>query len=97
MQPSSPFADPPHTSQPLSAAPLESPVEGGAGFGYVGPGWRGGAAAVPTEDDEEDNQVQAPPPKPERWWHALCAWGNDLDGGHGKKTSKQAARTNPFE
>jgi hypothetical protein len=84
MNPSSPFADPVNV-------PLESPMEGGSGFGYAGPSWRGGAAAVPTSEDV------LPPSKPERWWHSLCAWGADLDGGHGKKTSNQAGRTNPFE
>lgn len=50
--------------------------------GYVGPGWHGGAAATATT-----------PPRKERWWHSLCAWGADLDGGD----SNQAGRTNPME
>lgn len=33
----------------------------------------------------------------EKWWHALCAWGSDLDGGHGEDGDGQAGRTNPME
>ncbi|BEJ18219.1 hypothetical protein CspHIS471_0704960 [Cutaneotrichosporon sp. HIS471] len=68
MNGSSPFADP----TPLPPATPD---------GYVGPGWRGGAAAAD------------PAPRKERWWHSLCAWGADLDGGD----SNQAGRTNPME
>jgi hypothetical protein len=52
---------------------------------------------VPLDDEEGAVQEVTAPAKPERWWHALCAWGSDLDGGHGRKTSNQAGRTNPFE
>ncbi len=30
----------------------------------------------------------------EKWWHALCAWGEELDGD---ANDGQAGRTNPFE
>lgn len=89
MQPSSPFADPPSASLATvgaASSPAHSPSE--EGFGYVGAGWRGGEALATSEGG-------VAPPK-ERWWHSLCAWGSDLDGGH-TKASKQAGRTNPFE
>lgn len=83
MNGSSPFADPPslsNSTRNAASSPADSPVTDG--FGYVGPGWRGGAA-----------QADVTPPRHERWWHSLCAWGSDLDGGD----SKQAGRTNPME
>ncbi|GMK59477.1 hypothetical protein CspeluHIS016_0800830 [Cutaneotrichosporon spelunceum] len=71
MTSSSPFADP----VPLPPATPD---------GYVGPGWRGGAASA------------KPAPRKERWWHSLCAWGADLDGGDNNQAG-QAGRTNPME
>ncbi|WWC90013.1 uncharacterized protein L201_004943 [Kwoniella dendrophila CBS 6074] len=95
----SPFADPPaaHHRRPslVSASsggsthsPLSSPTDG-VGFAYGGPTWRGGQAVQQQEEE---------PPKPDRWWHALCAWGSDLDGGHeSNRQGGQVGRTNPFE
>ncbi|KAL1409707.1 hypothetical protein Q8F55_003703 [Vanrija albida] len=81
MQGSSPFADPPTANGHQAARTISSTREGD--FGYAGAEWRGGEAAATA------------PPQQERWWHSICSWGSDLDGGHGK--SKQAGRTNPFE
>ena len=53
-------------------------------YGYAGPSWRGGAG------------IQSSIARPEggdKWWHALCAWGTDLDGDG----DEQGGRTNPFE
>lgn len=89
MTGSSPFADPAsmnsnrrEASSSTFDSSVDSPVDGAGNFGYAGPGWRGGAT-----------QVDPTPPRKEKWWHALCAWGADLDGGD----SKQAGRTNPME
>ncbi|KAL7423969.1 hypothetical protein Q5752_001554 [Cryptotrichosporon argae] len=97
----SPFLDPEPrlSSSTIRADPISptSPTE--AGFTYGGPGWRGGQAqaaaraseqgARPTHNYREGHG--------EKWWHALCAWGDDLDGGHGTDNGDQAGRTNPFE
>ncbi|WOO79735.1 uncharacterized protein LOC62_02G003251 [Vanrija pseudolonga] len=82
MHGSSPFADPP-TANGHQAARTAGSSNRDGDFGYVGSEWRGGEAATNA------------PPRQERWWHSICSWGNDLDGGHDK--SKQAGRTNPFE
>ncbi|RSH88058.1 uncharacterized protein EHS24_000585 [Apiotrichum porosum] len=96
MQRHGPFADPhSHSRRMTASSPLTSPIDEG-GFGYAGPGWRGGAAVAGTSSST-DSESTPPPSKPERWWHALCSWGSDLDGGHGNKASNQAGRTNPFE
>lgn len=86
---SSPFADPGSAAQSSGQwdSPAQSPTTEG-NVGYQGQNWRGGAAVA---------EQTATPPKKEKWWHALCAWGNDLDGGHGSRSSNQAGRTNPFE
>ncbi len=98
----SPFADPsPEDKHNLrraslasagsgsSLSPLRSPVEGnGFSYGYVGPSWRGGGAA---------QQGHAQPEAGEKWWHALCSWGSDLDGDGENEPGGQAGRTNPFE
>ncbi|WVR05227.1 hypothetical protein IAU60_002239 [Kwoniella sp. DSM 27419] len=74
----------------IAQSPLVSPTDE-AGFAYGGPTWRGGQASRAQEGD-------APPQGGEKWWHALCAWGTDLDGGHeGNGRGNQAGRTNPFE
>ncbi len=95
----SPFADPSdlqnHRRASLASAgsgtslsPMKSPIENnGFSYGYVGPAWRGGAAS----------QVGATPEGGDKWWHALCAWGSDLDGADENDQSGQAGRTNPFE
>ncbi|WVQ98741.1 hypothetical protein IAU59_005872 [Kwoniella sp. CBS 9459] len=71
-------------------SPINSPTETG-GFSYGGPTWRGGQAAQVQDDDAQSRTG-------DKWWHALCAWGNDLDGGHaGNDRGNQAGRTNPFE
>lgn len=94
MQGSSPFAGAGERSpsnSPSPTTPTTSQRFGGDhNYGYVGPGWRGGAGAPASADQPV---VQ---PRVEKWWHALCAWGNDLDGGHTNR-SNQAGRTNPFE
>ncbi|ORY23061.1 hypothetical protein BCR39DRAFT_550202 [Naematelia encephala] len=69
-------------------SPLNSPTEG---FTYGGPSWRGGEAAVDRPASQRGG---------DKWWHALCAWGEDLDGGFdgdGVDDGRQAGRTNPFE
>ncbi|CAK9782295.1 hypothetical protein CC85DRAFT_282307 [Cutaneotrichosporon oleaginosum] len=76
-----PYAPSMHSSSPF-ADPVDLPPTPTDADGYVGPRWRGGAAAT-----------EAPAPRKERWWHSLCAWGADLDGGD----SNQAGRTNPME
>lgn len=75
----------PHTSY---RSPLISPISptDEAGFAYGGPTWRGGQAVQQREEVARRG--------PDRWWHALCAWGDDLDGGH---DVPEAGRTNPFE
>lgn len=75
----------PHTSY---RSPLISPISPSdeTGFAYGGPTWRGGQAVQQQEDVARRG--------PDRWWHALCAWGDDLDGGH---DVPEAGRTNPFE
>ncbi|WWD15925.1 hypothetical protein CI109_100349 [Kwoniella shandongensis] len=79
------------TSTPTTS-PLASPTDG-VGFSYSGPTWRGGQAV-----QQDDGTAQLPPRRVEKWWHALCAWGSDLDGGHGDQVQgRQAGRTNPFE
>ncbi|WWC61118.1 uncharacterized protein I303_103696 [Kwoniella dejecticola CBS 10117] len=101
----SPFADPvsptpaagssSHNRRPslvsggsLAQSPLTSPTDG-VGFAYGGPTWRGGQAVQQQEEEQ---------PKPDKWWHALCAWGSDLDGGHeSNQQGGQVGRTNPFE
>jgi len=85
-----------------TSPPIQSPTDGeGFTYGYAGAGWRGGAGAVPPTGPDGALAV-GPPPKPprgERWWHALCSWGDDLDGGHDDQNEgrNQAGRTNPFE
>ncbi|KAK6902955.1 hypothetical protein L486_08302 [Kwoniella mangroviensis CBS 10435] len=103
----SPFADPPPpapvagssshhrrpslvsaTSSGSAQSPLTSPIDG-PGFAYGGPTWRGGQA---VQQQEEENR------KSDKWWHALCAWGSDLDGGYdANQQGGQVGRTNPFE
>ncbi|WVW83060.1 hypothetical protein I302_105077 [Kwoniella bestiolae CBS 10118] len=103
----SPFADPPPpapaagpsshhrrpslvsaTSSGSAHSPLTSPTDG-PGFAYGGPTWRGGQAVQQQEERQH---------KPDRWWHALCAWGSDLDGGYDtNQQGGQVGRTNPFE
>ncbi|KAK4688217.1 hypothetical protein P7C73_g1895, partial [Tremellales sp. Uapishka_1] len=80
----SPFADPtpPAPSVQRSTSPLESPDAQGYTYGYAGPTWRGGEAAG-----------NRPPAGGEKWWHALCVWGEDEETG----PDGQAGRTNPFE
>lgn len=75
-------------------SPPHSPVD--QGFSYNGPGWRGGGAGAGADQAQYGNVKQ---PVRERWWHALCSWGSDLDGGHeeGNRQGGQAGRTNPFE
>ncbi|WVQ78280.1 hypothetical protein IAT38_000365 [Cryptococcus sp. DSM 104549] len=90
----------PHDS-PRSAgnSPLTSPTDS-TGFAYGGPTWRGGQAQAVADNAQEGDDVDPPRRRgPERWWHALCAWGDDLDGGHddGNGRGNQAGRTNPFE
>nr|XP_019013549.1 uncharacterized protein I206_01619 [Kwoniella pini CBS 10737]OCF52330.1 hypothetical protein I206_01619 [Kwoniella pini CBS 10737] len=69
-------------------SPLTSPTDG-VGFAYGGPTWRGGQAVQQQEEEL---------PKADKWWHALCAWGSDLDGGHeSNQQGGQVGRTNPFE
>ena len=71
------------------ASPPQSPTDAqGYSYGYAGPTWRGGAA-VQVDDRAEGG---------EKWWHALCGWGNELDGGaQATDQDDQAGRTNPFE
>ncbi|WRT67157.1 uncharacterized protein IL334_004123 [Kwoniella shivajii] len=93
----SPFSDPPppapiagsaHRRSSSTGSPLASPTDG-VGFAYSGPTWRGGQAVQQQEEE---------PPGPEKWWHALCAWGSDLDGGYDtNQRGGQVGRTNPFE
>ncbi|WVQ71698.1 hypothetical protein IAR50_001239 [Cryptococcus sp. DSM 104548] len=77
----------------LTSSPAISPTEE-TGFAYGGPTWRGGQGVRAQAIEEE-----APRRGPDRWWHALCAWGDDLDGGHDVSESNdgQKGRTNPFE
>ena len=94
---SSPFADPP--SEPPdkrraslasigTGSPAQSPIENGFAYGYAGPSWRGGAASQASNHRHGGD----------KWWHALCAWGSDLDGGGEEdQGDDQAGRTNPFE
>ncbi|WVO13909.1 hypothetical protein L204_101533 [Cryptococcus depauperatus] len=85
-----PATSPLPIKQSVLISPATSPTEE-TGFSYGGPTWRGGQAVQQHEE--------APRKGPDRWWHALCAWGNDLDGGHDVKEGNggQAGRTNPFE
>ncbi|EIW69480.1 hypothetical protein TREMEDRAFT_62341 [Tremella mesenterica DSM 1558] len=74
-----------------TSAPLDTDV-----VGYAGPSWRGGAAIQDqgVAQDVQDVNVGTG----EKWWHALCSWGSDVDGGHGNdQLGGQAGRTNPFE
>ncbi|KAK1925042.1 hypothetical protein DB88DRAFT_539817 [Papiliotrema laurentii] len=106
---SSPFADPDDPEYHLqpnhharrssstsntTASSLQSPpADQDVKYGYVGAQWRGGAAAGSPA------QPKARRAQGDKWWHALCAWGADLDGGHGdaNEAGDQAGRTNPFE
>lgn len=106
----SPFADPKPSPRVASsstkrresltaeiATPVSpvDPVHGTNGFAYVGPGWRGGGGATDSPQVIEHEHAKS---GGEKWWHALCSWGNDLDGGHGDDSlGGQAGRTNPFE
>ncbi len=47
--------------------------------GFKGTAWRGGQAAARA--DAPSTQ------KRDRWWHALCAWGDDLDDGENQVKS----------
>lgn len=88
--------------------PSQIEHEQGQGFSYAGAGWKGGAGAggkgyaqqrsggVSGNGNGYGEQRQRAKPK-ERWWHALCAWGSDLDGGHGQDPDGQVGRTNPYE
>ena len=94
----SPFADPRPVNPPDaprfshasmdstdSSLPKHSPNESSSlTYGYAGPSWRGGAGIQPG---------MARPDGGDKWWHALCAWGTDLDGDD----DEQGGRTNPFE
>ncbi|AAW41712.1 hypothetical protein CNBB2640 [Cryptococcus deneoformans B-3501A] len=75
----------PHTAYRSPLISPSSPTDE-TGFAYGGPTWRGGQAVQQRENVERRG--------PDRWWHALCAWGDDLDGGH---DVPEAGRTNPFE
>jgi len=95
-----PATNPPQRTSPMvtPTSPKKSPfadpqharheststAPGSPSYGYAGAEWRGGANAAP---------------RPEKWWHALCSWGSDLDGGHDdvNEGRNQAGRTNPFE
>ncbi|OXB38983.1 hypothetical protein LQV05_004107 [Cryptococcus neoformans] len=75
----------PHTAYRSPLVSPSSPTDE-TGFAYGGPTWRGGQAVQQRENVARKG--------PDRWWHALCAWGDDLDGGH---DVPEAGRTNPFE
>jgi hypothetical protein len=82
-----------HRRQQSTSSDIVSPSE--AGFTYGGPGWRGGGAvAGAAAQGGQGGHVEQ---GQEKWWHSLCAWGKDLDGGHGEDVDGQAGRTNPFE
>lgn len=74
--------------------PIQTPVDN-TGYGYVGAQWRGGAAAAGTGAEHGEPR----PTRGEKWWHALCSWGQDLDGGYDDPNEgrNQAGRTNPNE
>lgn len=82
-----------HRRQQSTSSDIVSPSE--AGFTYGGPGWRGGGAVAGA--GAHSLQSGHGEQGPEKWWHSLCAWGKDLDGGHGEDVDGQAGRTNPFE
>ncbi|KAK8869802.1 hypothetical protein IAR55_000370 [Kwoniella newhampshirensis] len=80
------------TSGDSAASPLASPTDG-VGFSYGGPTWRGGQAVQQEDGSPHSSRLVG-----DKWWHALCAWGADLDGGHDDEVQgRQAGRTNPFE
>lgn len=82
-----------HRRQQSTSSDIVSPSE--AGFTYGGPGWRGGGAvAGAAAQGSQGGRIEQ---GQEKWWHSLCAWGKDLDGGHGEDVDGQAGRTNPFE
>lgn len=103
----SPFADPIDSSHQEAAdrrasiassstsPALRTPIESG-GYGYAGAGWRGGDAAVGGAQGDQGRPKNS---TGEKWWHALCSWGNDLDGGYDDPNEgrNQAGRTNPNE
>ena len=82
-----------------------SQIEQEQGFSYAGAGWKGGAGAGGRgyaqqrlgQGEQQAQATRAGARPKERWWHALCAWGNDLDGGHGQDPDGQVGRTNPYE
>lgn len=78
----------------------------GQGFSYAGAGWKGGAGAGGymqqhqrqyNGTDGVGHSGASRNRTKERWWHSLCAWGSDLDGGHGGDPDGQGGRTNPYE
>ncbi|ORX39883.1 hypothetical protein BD324DRAFT_648503 [Kockovaella imperatae] len=89
-----PYSNQPYRDAGLDPFPRDSISSAGSSpgvdtaYGYAGPAWRGGA---PVQVDERAHGGG------EKWWHALCAWGDDLDGGHAEGADDQAGRTNPFE
>lgn len=45
------------------------------------------------QHQQQQQQQQTEPLRRDKWWYAICSWGNELDDG----TDGQAGRTNPFE
>lgn len=99
MDGSSSEPPPPHHSRMESAS-----------SGWKGPHWYGGASGGGYSEAQGTAVAGV---RRDRWWHALCAWGDDLDdGGEDGQvrwgvgrvscggmliSCTQAGRTNPFE
>lgn len=50
-----------------------------ASSGWKGPHWYGGASGGAGYSEATGTSVAGV--RQDRWWHALCAWGDDLDDG----------------
>lgn len=49
-----------------------------ASSGWKGPHWYGGASGGGYSEAQGTAMGDI---RRDRWWHALCAWGDDLDDG----------------
>lgn len=61
------------SSEPPRHARMES-----ASSGWKGPHWYGGASGGGYSEAQGTAMGDI---RRDRWWHALCAWGDDLDDG----------------